>query len=36
MWLFILGLIIGTNISLLLYAILLSGKREDEVMERGN
>lgn len=36
MWLLILGFILGANISLFLYAILLAGKKEDEAMERGH
>ena len=32
---FVIGFILGANISLFLYAILLAGKREDEAMERG-
>lgn len=31
---FIIGLVLGANISLFLYAIILSGKRSDESMER--
>ena len=30
MWQFILGLFIGANVSLFLYAIILAGKRSDE------
>lgn len=29
MWQFVLGLIIGANVSLLLYAIIIAGKRGD-------
>ena len=31
---FIIGLIVGANISLFLYALILSGSREDEIIER--
>lgn len=30
MWQFILGMIIGANISLILYACILAGRRADE------
>lgn len=30
---FIIGLIIGANISLFLYALILSGAKEDKLME---
>ncbi len=33
MWQFILGLFIGANISLILYAIILAGKRDDTYNE---
>jgi hypothetical protein len=33
MWQFILGLFIGANVSLLLYAIILVGKRSDTYNE---
>ena len=33
MWQFILGLFIGANISLILYAIILAGKRADTYNE---
>lgn len=33
MWQFILGLFIGANISLILYAIILTGKRGDTYNE---
>ncbi len=33
MWQFILGLFIGANVSLLLYAIILVGKRSDSYNE---
>ena len=33
MWQFILGLFIGANVSLLLYAIILVGKRSDPYNE---
>lgn len=36
MWLgLFIGLVLGANISLFLYAIILSGKRSDEAIERG-
>ncbi len=31
-----LGLVLGANISLFLYAILLTGKESDEALERRN
>lgn len=35
MWLgLFIGLILGANISLFLYAIILSGKKSDEAIER--
>lgn len=33
---FIIGLVLGANISLFLYAFILSGKKADEKLERGN
>ena len=30
---FIIGLIVGANISLFLYSLILSGSREDKIME---
>lgn len=33
MWQFVLGLFIGANISLILYAIILTGKRSDPYNE---
>ena len=30
---FIIGLIVGANISLFLYALILSGSREDKIMQ---
>lgn len=33
MWQFILGLFIGANVSLFLYAIILAGKRSDPYNE---
>lgn len=33
MWQFILGLIIGANVSLFLYALILAGKRGDTYNE---
>lgn len=33
MWQFVLGLFIGANISLILYAIILAGKRSDPYNE---
>ena len=32
----IIGLVLGANISLFLYAIILTGKRSDEALERRN
>lgn len=34
MWQFILGLIVGANVSLFLYAIILVGKRSETMYER--
>lgn len=33
MWQFLLGLFIGANVSLLLYAIILAGKRSENINE---
>ena len=33
---FITGLVLGANISLFLYTIILTGKRADEALERRN
>lgn len=33
---FFVGLVLGANMSLFLYSIILSGKRSDEFMERSN
>lgn len=33
---FLIGLVLGANISLFLYAIILTGKRSDEALERRN
>ena len=35
MWQFILGLFIGANVSLFIYAIILTGKRSESKYERG-
>lgn len=34
MWQFLLGLFIGANVSLFLYAIILAGKRSETIYER--
>ena len=31
---FIIGLIVGANISLFLYALILAGTREDKIMQK--
>ena len=33
---FLIGLILGANISLFLYAVILTGKKSDEVIENMN